>query len=104
MLRGRLGRRVAEERCHKRVQRFPVGIFGIGVRFVRHLLDDVQALEYMIENDWFESNITRIGAEQEMCMVWNKTEVVSKQKDSTHVTVDVSLSKTRAHLKTILSF
>ena len=42
-------------------------------RFVRHLLNDVQALEHMIENDWFESNITRIGAEQEMCMVWNKT-------------------------------
>jgi CBS domain-containing protein len=37
--------------------------------FVRHLLDDVQALEYMLDNDWFESGITRIGAEQEMCMV-----------------------------------
>ncbi|MEM9821045.1 MAG: glutamate-cysteine ligase family protein [Bacteroidota bacterium] len=42
-------------------------------RFVRHLLNDVQALEYMLDNDWFESDITRIGAEQEMCMVFNKT-------------------------------
>lgn len=42
-------------------------------RFVRHLLNDVQALEYMLENDWFESGITRIGAEQEMCIVNNKT-------------------------------
>ncbi|MEM9917470.1 MAG: CBS domain-containing protein [Bacteroidota bacterium] len=38
-------------------------------RFVQHLLNDVQALEYMLEHDWFESGITRIGAEQELCMV-----------------------------------
>ena len=38
-------------------------------QFVRKLLNDVQALKYMIDNDWFESGITRIGAEQEMCMV-----------------------------------
>ena len=37
--------------------------------FVRHLLRDVRALEYMLNNDWFESDITRIGAEQEMCLV-----------------------------------
>ncbi|MCB9308066.1 MAG: CBS domain-containing protein [Lewinellaceae bacterium] len=43
------------------------------LHFVRSLLDDVQAFEYMLENDWFESNITRIGAEQEMCLVHNKT-------------------------------
>lgn len=41
--------------------------------FVRLLLNDVRAMEYMLENDWFESGITRIGAEQEMCMVHNKT-------------------------------
>jgi CBS domain-containing protein len=37
--------------------------------FVRALLRDVEALEYMLANDWFESDITRIGAEQEMCLV-----------------------------------
>jgi len=37
--------------------------------FVKQLLADVRALKYMIENDWFESGITRIGAEQEMCLV-----------------------------------
>jgi CBS domain-containing protein/gamma-glutamylcysteine synthetase len=42
-------------------------------QFVRCLLDDVKAFEYMLEHDWFESNITRIGAEQEMCLVDNKT-------------------------------
>ena len=39
--------------------------------FVRLLLNDVRAMEYMLENDWFETGITRIGAEQEMCMVHN---------------------------------
>lgn len=38
-------------------------------RFVKSLLKDVQALEYMLENDWFENDIVRIGAEQEMCLV-----------------------------------
>jgi CBS domain-containing protein/gamma-glutamylcysteine synthetase len=41
--------------------------------FVGHLLRDVQALEYMLENDWFESDIVRIGAEQEMCLIDNKS-------------------------------
>ena len=38
-------------------------------KFVRSLLDDVQSLEYMLEKDMFEKDITRIGAEQEMCLV-----------------------------------
>jgi gamma-glutamylcysteine synthetase len=37
--------------------------------FVRQLLRDVEALEYMLNHDWFESDIVRIGAEQEMCLV-----------------------------------
>ena len=38
-------------------------------RFVQQLLEDVQALEYMLENDWFETGIVRIGAEQELVLV-----------------------------------
>ncbi len=38
-------------------------------KFVKSLLQDVNALEYMLENDWFESDVVRIGAEQEMVMV-----------------------------------
>lgn len=38
-------------------------------RFVRSLLDDVQALSYMLDNDWFDTETMHIGAEQEMCMV-----------------------------------
>lgn len=41
--------------------------------FVKSLLRDVQALEYMLDNDWFESGITRIGAEQEMVLIDNDT-------------------------------
>lgn len=42
-------------------------------RFVRALLEDVQAFEYMLTNNWFESDITRIGAEQEMALVDKST-------------------------------
>lgn len=42
-------------------------------KFVRSLLNDVHALEHMLNNNYFESGITRIGAEQEMCMVDKKT-------------------------------
>ena len=37
-------------------------------KFVKSLLNDVTALEYILENDWFESDVVRIGAEQEMVM------------------------------------
>ena len=37
--------------------------------FIRSLLDDVRALEYMLQNDWFENDIRRIGAEQEMVLI-----------------------------------
>ena len=33
-------------------------------KFVKKLLKDVQALEYMLNNDWFEDDIIRIGAER----------------------------------------
>jgi len=37
--------------------------------FVRSLLNDVKALEQMLDQGLFESGITRIGAEQEMCII-----------------------------------
>lgn len=42
-------------------------------RFVKNLLRDVQALEYMLKHEWFEDDIVRIGAEQEMCLVDSRT-------------------------------
>ena len=41
-------------------------------KFVRALLNDVQALEHMLENDMFDTGISRIGAEQEMVLVDQK--------------------------------
>ncbi|MEM6262105.1 MAG: glutamate-cysteine ligase family protein [Bacteroidota bacterium] len=37
--------------------------------FMNCMLKDLHALEYMLKEGWFESGITRIGAEQEMCLV-----------------------------------
>lgn len=37
--------------------------------FMKALLDDLRALEYMIEHDLLESGVARIGAEQEMFLI-----------------------------------
>ena len=37
--------------------------------YIKHLMSDIKALEYMLENDMFEKGITRVGAEQEICLV-----------------------------------
>lgn len=42
-------------------------------QFVSNLLQDVQALEYMLHNQFFETGVTRIGAEQEMCIIQKKS-------------------------------
>lgn len=39
--------------------------------FLRHLLQDIRALEMMIEDGMIESCVNRIGAEQEYCLVGN---------------------------------
>ena len=38
-------------------------------RFVKFLLNDIKALELMIDKDMIEKGITRIGVEQELCLV-----------------------------------
>lgn len=37
--------------------------------FVRQLINDVEAFEYMMVNNWFESDVKCIGAEQEVCLI-----------------------------------
>lgn len=37
--------------------------------FMKALLDDLRALDYMLDNDLIESEVRRIGAEQEMFLV-----------------------------------
>lgn len=41
--------------------------------FVRALLKDVEALSYMLDNGWFEDDVVRMGAEQEVCLVDKNT-------------------------------
>ena len=38
-------------------------------QFIRSLLRDMQALEYLLDQHWFEKDVTRIGAEQELCLI-----------------------------------
>ena len=68
-------------------------------KFVESLLADVQALEYMLDNGWFENDITRIGAEQEMVMVDKATlkpaciAVEALEKMSDYPWVETELAK-----------
>ena len=38
-------------------------------KFIRALLNDVKALEHMLDHDWFIKDVMHIGAEQEMALV-----------------------------------
>jgi len=65
-------------------------------RFLKHLLHDVEAIEQILERGLFESGITRIGAEQEFCLVdrhfkpsLNALEVLQKVKDD-HFTPELA--------------
>ena len=57
--------------------------------FVKRLLDDLKAIEFMLERKMFETDTIRIGAEQEMCLINKKTykpapvamEVLKKTKE-----------------------
>ncbi len=65
-------------------------------RFVRYLLNDIRALQMMIDQDMIEHGITRIGAEQELCLVdatWRPTPIildVLKDIDDTHFTTELA--------------
>lgn len=67
-------------------------------KFVKSLLRDVKALEYMLDNDWLESGETFIGAEQEMVLIDNRTfkpapiavEVLDKLKDHSWVETELA--------------
>ena len=65
--------------------------------FIRNLLDDIKALEIMLEKGMLESNITRIGSEQEFCLVtknWRpskKSAEILKDIDDPHFTTEIAL-------------
>lgn len=65
-------------------------------QFVEHLLQDIEALEYMLEHNMFESGITRIGAEQEFCLVtkdWrpaNNADPILEEINDPHFTTELA--------------
>ena len=64
--------------------------------FLKHLLNDVRALEKMLEDDLFERDIRRIGAEQEMFLVdphWRPAPIateVLEAVDDPHFTTELA--------------
>ena len=65
--------------------------------FVGHLLNDIEAFEYMITNNLFETGIQRVGAEQELCLVdkdyrpsTNALKILKKIDDE-HYTTELAL-------------
>jgi len=72
--------------------------------FMKALLEDLRALEYMIENGGFETGVTRIGAEQEMFLVDRNMrpapislEVLDRAKDS-RLTTEIARFNLEANL------
>lgn len=66
-------------------------------KFIRHLLNDVKALEIMLDTNLIEDDITRIGSEQEFCLVnknWRpskKSEEILNNIDDPHFTTEIAL-------------
>ncbi len=65
-------------------------------KFIEHLLDDIKALEIMLEEGLIEDDIIRIGAEQEFCLVNTKwrpaknAEAILKQLTDHHFTTELA--------------
>jgi CBS domain-containing protein/gamma-glutamyl:cysteine ligase YbdK (ATP-grasp superfamily) len=76
--------------------------------FMKALLEDLRALEFMIETDRFESGVTRIGAEQEMFLVDRNMrpapislEVLERAKDP-RLTTEIARFNLEANLTPLL--
>lgn len=65
-------------------------------QFIRHLLSDIAALEQMLQTGLIEDDITRIGAEQEFCLVtpnWrpaNNAEALLAAINDEHFTTELA--------------
>lgn len=75
--------------------------------FLSHLLNDITALEVMMEIDIFEKGIQRIGAEQELCIVdknfrpaKNSLRILKNIKDK-HFTTEIALFNLEINLDPI---
>ncbi|WP_431162857.1 CBS domain-containing protein [Flagellimonas beolgyonensis] len=72
--------------------------------FVQHLIDDIKALETMIKERMIESDVVRIGAEQEMCLINSdyrpaaKSLEIIKAIDDPHFTTELASYNMEANL------
>src|SRR4030095_16821463 len=76
--------------------------------FMKALLEDLRALEFMIETDLFETGVTRIGAEQEMFLIDRNMrpapislEVLERAKDP-RLTTEIARFNLEANLTPLL--
>jgi len=66
------------------------------LEFIKHLLSDIKALELLVEKGLIEKNISRIGAEQEFCLVtdnWRpskKGDEILESLDDSHFTSELA--------------
>lgn len=49
--------------------------------FMKNVLKDLRALQSMLDDDWFETDTIRIGAEQELCLVDSHAKTFSKSME-----------------------
>jgi CBS domain-containing protein/gamma-glutamyl:cysteine ligase YbdK (ATP-grasp superfamily) len=76
--------------------------------FMKALLEDLRALEFMIETDRFETGVTRIGAEQEMFLVDRNMRPapisleVLKRADEPRLTTEIAKFNLEANLTPLL--
>ncbi len=77
-------------------------------RFIQHLLHDVRALEKMLDDGMIEDDVTRIGAEQEFCLVtehWRPSrmaEDILLDLDDPHFTTELALFNLEINLDPVL--
>ncbi len=75
-------------------------------QFMKYVLKDIRALDKMLQDDWFETEPIRIGAEQELCLVdehakaapWGM-EVLSKLNETEHFTTELAKFNLEINLK-----
>jgi CBS domain-containing protein/gamma-glutamylcysteine synthetase len=73
--------------------------------YIKQLMSDIKALEHMLENDMFEKDTIRVGAEQEFCLVndeWepaNNADEILKELDKKHFTSELALYNLEINLE-----
>ena len=76
--------------------------------FIRHLLLDLDALEMMLEKKMIESDITRIGSEQEFCLVesnWRpskKSGSILEKLNDDHFTTEIAVFNLEINLDPVV--